>query len=100
MSEELRELIYTIVENPEPFFENYYSLSFPKEWLAQLNNALSMLKTGKHGKKIQRKTDIPIDSLNATLKATASLIQTSKGITKDSNSSPLWLLTTGKEINN
>ena len=99
MSEELRELIYTIVDSPEPFFENYYSLSFPKKWLSELNIALSQLKTGKHGKKIQRKTDIPIDSLNATLKATASLIQTSKGITKDSNHSPLWLLTAGKEIN-
>ncbi len=96
MSEELRELIYTIVENPEPFFDNYYSLSFPKDWLSELNIALSLLKSGK---KVKPKTTIPIDSLNATLKATASLIQTSKGITKDSNPSPLWLLTTGKEIN-
>ncbi|NEP76817.1 MAG: DUF3962 domain-containing protein [Okeania sp. SIO3B3] len=96
MSEELRELIYTIVENSEQFFDNYYSLSFPKQWLSELNNALSLLKKRK---KVKRTTTIPIDSLNATLKATASLIQVSKGITKDHNSSPLWLLTTGKEIN-
>ncbi|MGD1805430.1 pPIWI_RE module domain-containing protein [Dapis sp. BLCC M126] len=96
MSEELRELIYTIVDSPEQFFDNYYSLSFPKQWLSELNIALSRLKNTK---KVKRTTTIPIDSLNATLKATASLIQTSKGITKDSNSSPLWLLTTGKEIN-
>ena len=47
MSEELRELIYTIVENPEPFFDNYYSLSFPKQWLSELNLARSRLKNRK-----------------------------------------------------